>query len=129
MTGKSVTKIVKANSFIKPSFQLGFFKVSLCHMVIGKWFISGNCENKLCSDCRKSSLPQVASQSITFKKEYELKLLTQEIKKKLPKLYETDNLPNDQKHVVCKFFNPIGYGDWYVLEGEEKDDDFIFFGL
>lgn len=58
-----------------------------------------------------------------------MKLLTQAIKKKLPKLYETDSIPNDQKNIICKFFNPIGHGDWYVLEGEEKDDDFIFFGL
>ena len=31
--------------------------------------------------------------------------------------------------IICKFYNPIGSGNWYVIEGEEKEDDFIFFGL
>lgn len=47
MTGEGVTKIVKANLFIKPSFQLGFFKVSLRNMVVGKWFTCLGSENIL----------------------------------------------------------------------------------
>lgn len=58
-----------------------------------------------------------------------MKLLTQEIKKNLPKLYATENIPLEQKEVVCKFFNPCGAGTWYVIEGEERDGDFIFFGM
>lgn len=58
-----------------------------------------------------------------------MKLLTKEILKKLPKLYATESIPLKEKEVVCKFFNPCGAGTWYVLEGQEEDGDFIFFGL
>lgn len=58
-----------------------------------------------------------------------MKLLTQEIINKIPKLYSTENIPLSEKEVVCKFFNPIGAGTWYVIEGQEEDGDFIFFGL
>jgi len=58
-----------------------------------------------------------------------MKLLTKEIKRKQPKLYATESIPLEEKEVVCKFFNPIGSGDWYVLEGEEQEGDFMFFGL
>lgn len=58
-----------------------------------------------------------------------MKLLTNEIIKKIPKLYSTESIPLSEKEIVCKFFNPIGAGTWYVIEGQEDDDDFIFFGL
>jgi hypothetical protein len=58
-----------------------------------------------------------------------MKLLTKEIIKKLPKLYATESIPLTDKEVICKFFNPCGAGTWYVLEGQEEDGDFIFFGL
>ena len=58
-----------------------------------------------------------------------MKLLTKEILKKLPKLYATESIPLKEKEVICKFFNPCGTGTWYVLEGQEEDGDFIFFGL
>ena len=58
-----------------------------------------------------------------------MKLLTQEIKKQLPRLYATEGTPLEDKPVICKFFNPCGAGTWYAVEGEEQDGDFIFFGL
>lgn len=58
-----------------------------------------------------------------------MKLLTKEIINKLPKLYSTENIPLSEKEVVCKFFNPCGVGTWYIIEGQEEDGDFIFFGL
>ncbi len=58
-----------------------------------------------------------------------MKLLTQAIRKKLPKIYDTESIPLEEKPIICKFFNPIGSGNWYVIEGEQKEDDFIFFGL
>ena len=58
-----------------------------------------------------------------------MKLLTQAIIRKLPKIYATESIPLEEKPIICKFFNPIGSGNWYVIEGEEKEDDFIFFGL
>lgn len=58
-----------------------------------------------------------------------MKLLTKAIIKKLPKLYATEGIPLQEKEIVCKFFNPCGAGTWYVIEGQEEDGDFIFFGL
>ena len=57
-----------------------------------------------------------------------MKLLTQEIKDMLPKLYSTEH--QSEKKAICKFFNPLGSWTWYVFEGEEqKDGDWLFFGL
>jgi hypothetical protein len=57
-----------------------------------------------------------------------MKLLTQALKKAIPALYSQENNPNPV--VICKFFNPSGAGTWYVLEGEQKEDnEFLFFGL
>lgn len=58
-----------------------------------------------------------------------MKLLTKEIIKKLPKLYATEDIELTEKLVICKFFNPCGVGTWYAIEGQEVDEDFIFFGL
>jgi len=53
-----------------------------------------------------------------------MKLLTKEIKSKLPLLYlqEGENDPT----VHAKFF--LGPFTWYVLEGQEADGGFLFFG-
>lgn len=58
-----------------------------------------------------------------------MKLLTEKIKRELPKIYETEYLSMHDKIIVCKFFNPCGLGTWYVVEGEARGDDYIFFGL
>ena len=58
-----------------------------------------------------------------------MNLLKYEIRKKLPKLYETESIPIKEKNIICKFFNPFGRGTWYVLEGEAQGSDYIFFGL
>ena len=57
-------------------------------------------------------------------------LLTEEIKRSLPPLYSTEEQTADAKTFVCKFFNPLGMGTWYVAEGEQQEDgDWLFFGL
>jgi len=59
-----------------------------------------------------------------------MKLLTEHIKQALPDLYTTEDVPTDEKRIVCKFFNPCGPGTWYVVEGsEDSDGDWTFFGL
>ena len=59
-----------------------------------------------------------------------MKLLTKEIERKLPKLGATEDVDLFEKEIVCKFFNPMGQGTWYVAEGEQQDDgDWLFFGL
>jgi Protein of unknown function (DUF2958) len=47
----------------------------------------------------------------------------------LPALGSTRDIPLKEKNVICKFINPIGAGDWYVFEGEEREGDFIFYGV
>jgi hypothetical protein len=58
-----------------------------------------------------------------------MKLLTQTLKKEIPALYETESTVLEEKEAIVKFFNPMGTGTWYVIEGEEQDGDFLFFGL
>jgi len=56
-----------------------------------------------------------------------MKLLTKEILDKLPKLRGTEGT-NDPL-VVTKFFDPTGSWTWYVIEGQDEGEDFIFYGL
>jgi len=56
-----------------------------------------------------------------------MKLLTQNILKKMPALYSTDG--EKQKQVIAKFFTPDANWTWYAFEGEQQGDDFLFFGL
>ena len=59
-----------------------------------------------------------------------MQLLTEAIKKALPPLYSTEDIPTENKEFICKFFNPLGVGSWLVAEGEEQEDgDWLFFGL
>ena len=51
-----------------------------------------------------------------------MNLVNYEIRKKLPKLYETESIPIKDKDIICKFFNPFGRGTWYVLEGEAQGE-------
>ena len=46
-----------------------------------------------------------------------MKLLTKEIISKLEKRGSGNAYANDDP-IICKFFNPIGSGTWYVMEGE-----------
>jgi hypothetical protein len=58
-----------------------------------------------------------------------MKLLTKELREKLPGHRETENVPLDDKIAVIKFFNPVGSWTWYAVEGYETEDgDFMFFG-
>jgi len=54
-----------------------------------------------------------------------MKLITEEIKRLLPKLYEQDGKGYDAIAYV-KFFTPDSNWTWYVTEFDGKD---IFFGL
>lgn len=59
-----------------------------------------------------------------------MKLLTEDIKKLIPPLYSTEEVPLNEKVAVVKFFDPYGYWRWYVIEGQEQEDgDWLFFGL
>jgi hypothetical protein len=53
-----------------------------------------------------------------------MKLLTQELRKKLPPLYSQQNEPDPL--VICKFFHPMSNMTWYAIEGSPVDEDGYF---
>lgn len=55
-----------------------------------------------------------------------MKLLTKEILKKIPALYETDGVPLEDKVCHVKFFVPWGSWSWYATEYDP--DERMFFG-
>jgi hypothetical protein len=57
--------------------------------------------------------------------EVEMKLITEEIKRILPKLYEQESLGYNAT-VYVKFFTPDSNWTWYATEFDGKD---LFFGL
>jgi len=59
-----------------------------------------------------------------------MKLLTNDLERSLPALYSTESIEAENKTILAKFFNPVGAGTWYVVEGDEQEDgDWVFFGL
>ena len=64
-----------------------------------------------------------------------LKLLTKELRGKLPPIYTNEGKKEDEVKVIIKFFYPFSSWAWYVTEGEPitnergKEEDFLFFGL
>ena len=59
-----------------------------------------------------------------------MKLLTDAIKKALPPLYSSEDIPCEDKQVIVKFFNPLGSQTWEIVEGSEQEDgDWILFGF
>lgn len=66
-----------------------------------------------------------------------MKLLTQAVRKALPKLYSQENVEDPM--VPVKFFDPCGSATWWILEGQPEgiervlydgtEDDYIMFGL
>ena len=58
-----------------------------------------------------------------------MKLITKEIEKAFEKQGATgDKSPKDIK-IVCKFFNPVGPGTWYLYEKEDDDVYWCFANL
>ncbi len=57
-----------------------------------------------------------------------MKLMTQEVRKKLPALYAQDG-KGGEAVVHVKFFTPDSSWTWYITEGSQQDDDFLMFGL
>ena len=53
-----------------------------------------------------------------------MKLLTEEIKQKLPKLYSQDEVADPTVHI--KFFDPCGSFTWFILEYDGEDTFFAF---
>jgi len=58
-----------------------------------------------------------------------MQLLTDAIKKALPPLYRTEDIPLEQKEIIVRFFNPMGSQSWEIFEGDETEDgDWRLFG-
>jgi len=58
-----------------------------------------------------------------------MQLLTEQIKKALPALYSTEDIPCEDKTIVVKFFNPLGNQKWEIAEGTKQEDgDWLLFG-
>lgn len=55
-----------------------------------------------------------------------MELLTDELRRELPRLYAQEG--NKDPKVYAKFFFPADRWTWFVTEGQEEGDDFIFFG-
>ena len=58
-----------------------------------------------------------------------MNLLTTEIRRALPRLYATEGTPLAEKILVAKWFHPASAWTWYAAEGEEDEEDFLFFGF
>ena len=54
-----------------------------------------------------------------------MKLLTKEIEKNLPSMYETEGIPIEDKIVRVKFFTPWGNTTWYVVEYDSNTKEFF----
>lgn len=50
-----------------------------------------------------------------------MKLMTKDIEKKIPKLYDTENIPTEDKVAYVKYFNPINNWTWYGIEYDGED--------
>lgn len=55
-----------------------------------------------------------------------MKLLTKELRAKLPALYAQEG--SDDATVHLKYFTPDSNWTWFVTEGSADEDDFRFFG-
>jgi len=56
-----------------------------------------------------------------------MKLLTEELRARLPPLYSQE--AEAEPMVYVKFFMPSTGWTWYVTEGSPQDEDFLFFGF
>ncbi len=55
-------------------------------------------------------------------------LLTKELRAKLPKLYTNEKKKPEDILIVVKFFHPYSSWTWYAIEGQQEENDFIFYG-
>ena len=56
-----------------------------------------------------------------------MKLLTQEILKKLPPLYANEEKSLAETKVIAKFFFPVGASSWYATEFDPEEGRFFGF--
>lgn len=54
-------------------------------------------------------------------------LMTKEIEKRIPRLYATEEIENEDKVVHVKYFSPVNGWTWYGVEYDPEEK--LFFGL
>ncbi len=57
-----------------------------------------------------------------------MKLITEELKKQIPKLYSQEE-KGENAIAYCKFFTPDSSFTWYVTESSDDNEETMFFGL
>ncbi len=58
-----------------------------------------------------------------------MQLLTEELREQIPKLYSQENIKTQEKTVYARFLFPAVDWTWFVMEGKQETDDFVFFGF
>lgn len=58
-----------------------------------------------------------------------MQLLPDDLRAEIPALYSQENIKTQEKTVYAKFFFPAADWTWFVTEGEQEGDDFVFFGF
>ncbi len=58
-----------------------------------------------------------------------MQLLTDELRAAIPALYSQEKVRTQEKTVYAKFFFPGADWTWFVTEGEDEGDDFVFSAL
>ena len=57
-----------------------------------------------------------------------MKLMTKTLEAKIPEMGQFEN--DENPTIIAHYFNPIGQGDWYVIEGEKDEtNNWMFYGL
>lgn len=56
-----------------------------------------------------------------------MELLTKGLLKRFEEVGSQENIPEGDKLVICKFFNPTGAGTWYATEFDPKTEEFFGF--
>lgn len=58
-----------------------------------------------------------------------MKLLTQDIIKKLPPLFSQDGKEPEDIPIIARFFTPDAQCTWWITEGTREGNDWCLFGL
>jgi len=57
-----------------------------------------------------------------------MKLLTEELRKKLPPFSTNNDKKAEDIQIIIKFFHAYSDWTWYAIEGEPEGNDFVFYG-
>ena len=56
-----------------------------------------------------------------------MQLITKELEKMFPALYETEDKSPEEVKVIAKFFNPTGPGTWFAVEYDPPGPNILWF--